>query len=56
MKERNVIRVVQPLHPSGCDRGDSAGALVEQPRRDDGLQVWPLWLAGKSLGPVGNCA
>jgi hypothetical protein len=50
--ERTVIRVVQPLHSCGCDCGDSAGTLVEQSRYDDGLQVWPLWLAEERLAPV----
>ena len=50
--ERSVIRVVQPLHSCGCDRGDSVGTLVEQPRRDDGPQVWPLWLAEERFAPV----
>ena len=42
--------IVQPLRAGGADRRDGGGAFLEQSRRDDGLEIRPLQLAGEQLG------
>ena len=47
-----MMGIVQPLRASGTDCCDGGGAFLEQSRRDDGLEIRPLQLAGEQLDHV----
>jgi hypothetical protein len=53
--ECHDIGVVQPFRTGGAECSDSVGTFLEQPRRDYGLEVRPLRLAGEQLGHVREC-
>ena len=50
--QSSMMGIVQPLRAGGADRCNGVDAFLEQSRRDDGLEIRPLQLAGEQLDHV----